>query len=108
MASEKLYRNALKDRFTRFMRKKLIGTKHSTAKRLQANLNPCEIGIICLAVCLSLFFHWHLWLSRRQLVVWRGALNLVRRINSRLGGGGVGTPLQETNGDVPLDGVAFS
>ena len=108
MASEKLYRNALKDRFTRFMRKKLIGTKHSPAKRLQANLNPCEIGIICLAVCLSLFFHWHLWLSRRQLVVWRGALNLVRRINSRLGGGGVGTPLQETNGDVPLDGVAFS
>ena len=89
MASEKLYRNALKDRFTRFMRKKLIGTKHSPAKRLQANLNPCEIGIICLAVCLSLFFHWHLWLSRRQLVVWRGALNLVRRINSRGGGGEV-------------------
>ena len=24
------------------------------------------------------------------------------------GGGGGGTPLQEANGDVPLDGVAFS
>ena len=36
--------------------------------------------------------------------MWQGFLILAR---PRVGGGG-GTPLQKANGDVPLDGVAFS
>ena len=39
-----------------------------------------------------------------------GQMNVKRFFSSRVpaGGGGGGTPFQEANGDVPLDGDAFS
>ena len=37
-----------------------------------------------------------------------GQMNVKRFFSSRVPAGGGGTPLQEANGDVPLDGDAFS